>query len=281
MVLVDGEPVSWVDVADRGFQYGDGVFTTLKVLRGVPLFLDAHLARLERDAARLFLPVPDLAVLEAEVRQLCGLKPEGVLKIQWTGGGGGRGYRRPDAPTGTRVLGLHPLPDYPATLHDQGVAVRVCRTRLGINPALAGLKHMNRLEQILARAEWSQADIREGLMLDTGGHVVEGTMTNLFLVRQGKLHTPKLDRCGVAGVMRGWVLAGAAELGLAVEERRLSLDEVRAADELFLTNSVIGLWPVSRLEARAYPVGPISGAIWRWLTTKIQAALDPSGPISR
>lgn len=274
MVLVNGEPVSVVDVADRGFQYGDGIFTTLAVRQGTPLFLDAHLARLERDGARLFLPVPARTVLIPEVNRLCVLRPDGVLKIQLTRGSGGRGYRCPETPAGTRVLGIHPLPDYSLELHDAGVEVRVCQTRLGINPSLAGIKHMNRLEQILARAEWPLGDIREGLMLDAEGHVTEGTMSNLFLAKGGRLYTPKLDLCGVAGVARGLALAGAGELGIEAEERRLVLDDVYAADEMFLTNSVVGLWPIRRVEAREYPVGPIGRAVWRWLKTKILAQLD-------
>ena len=273
ILLVNGEPRSQVDAADRGFQYGDGIFTTLAVRQGVPLFLEAHLDRLERDGPRLALPLPKRAVLADEARRLCALQADGVLKIQVTRGSGGRGYRCPENPTGTRVLGMHPPPDYPPELSEQGVEVRVCRTRLGINPGLAGIKHMNRLEQILARAEWPVGGIREGLMLDTDGHVVEGTMTNLFIARAGRLLTPRVDRCGVAGFMRGLLMSGASELGWEVEEGRLTLGEVAAADEVFLTNSVIGLWPVRRMEARAYPIGPITSAVREWLKTKIQEQL--------
>lgn len=268
-VLVNGEPVSRVEVADRGFQYGDGVFTTLPVTRGVPLFLDRHLARLERDCHRLLLPRPEPALLIREVRALCAARPEGVLKIQLTRGVGGRGYRCPEPAIGTRVLAIHPPPDYPPGLSEQGVAARICRTRLGINPALAGIKHMNRLEQILARAEWPLGEVREGLMLDAEGYAVEGTMTNLFLVSNGVLSTPKLDACGVAGVMRGLVM----EFAHPVEERRVALDEVYAADELFLTNSVIGLWPIRRLERRDYPAGPVTRVVNACLASKIQDQL--------
>jgi 4-amino-4-deoxychorismate lyase len=276
-VLVNGEPTRYVEISDRGFQYGDGIFTTLPVRQGVPLFLPLHLARLERDCQRLFLPVPDRDRLIREARILCEAQAEGVLKIQITRGSGGRGYRCPEPAVGTRVLSIHPLPDYPPELHDNGVEVRICRTRLGINPSLAGIKHMNRLEQILARAEWPLGDIREGLMLDAEGHVIEGTMTNLFLAKEGKLHTPKLDGCGVVGVMRGLVMAIAAELGLAVEEKRIVLDDVHAADELFLTNSVIGLWPIRRLERQNYPVGPITREIRQCVAIKIRDEWGAAG----
>lgn len=273
-LLVNGAPVSSIEVSDRGFQYGDGVFTTLPVRHGIPVFLPLHFDRLERDCGRLSIPFPGRDVLTPEVLSLCAARSDGVLKIQITRGVGGRGYRPPDQPVPTRVLGVHPLPDYPADLADSGVAVRFCQTRLGINPTLAGLKHMNRLEQILARAEWPLGDIREGLMLDAEGHVTEGTMTNLFLVRRGKLVTPKLDLCGVAGVMRGVALESAAALGVTAEETRLVPDELFSADELFLTNSVIGLWPIRRIEGRDFPVGPVTKEISRWLTSRIQRQIQ-------
>jgi 4-amino-4-deoxychorismate lyase len=272
-VLVNGEPTRCVEVSDRGFQYGDGVFTTVPVWQGVPLFLALHLARLEHDGRRLFLPAPDRDGLIREARILCESQVEGVLKIQLTRGSGGRGYRCPEPAVGTRVLSIHPPPDYPPELREDGVEARICRTRLGINPSLAGIKHMNRLEQILARAEWPLGDIREGLMLDAEGHVTEGTMTNLFLVKDGVVYTPKLDLCGVAGIMRGLAMAAAAELGLTVEEKRIVLDDVYAADELFLTNSVIGVWPIRRLERQNYPVGPITREIRRCLAIKVRDEL--------
>ncbi|MGZ8219157.1 aminodeoxychorismate lyase [Methylomagnum sp.] len=274
ILLVNGASASSIEISDRGFQYGDGVFTTLPVRHGVPVFLPPHLARLERDCGRLIIPFPGRDLLAQEAGRLCAAKPDGVLKIQITRGGGGRGYRPPDQPSPTRVLGLHPLPEYPADLAEKGVEVRFCQTRLGINPALAGIKHMNRLEQILARAEWPLGDIREGLMLDAEGHVTEGTMTNLFLAHRGKLVTPKLDLCGVAGVMRAVVLDAAAELGLAVEETRLVPAELFGADELFLTNSVIGVWPIRRIEDRDFPVGPVTTEISRWLMSRIQSQIQ-------
>lgn len=271
--LVNGQPTRCVDVADRGFQYGDGTFTTIVVCQGVPLFFTLHLARLERDCRKLLIPFPGKECLEADVRKLCAAQPEGVLKIQISRGIGGRGYRVPEFPQVTQVLSMHPLPDYPPDLRKIGVEIRLCKSRLGINPALAGIKHMNRLEQILARAEWNGEEIREGLMLDADGYVIEGTMSNVFLVRNGVLHTPKIDRCGVAGVMRSVTIATALEHGVDVVESHVTLEELYAADEVFLTNCVIGLWPVSRYEHRTYGVGPITQEIDQWLRTKAEKQL--------
>jgi 4-amino-4-deoxychorismate lyase len=256
--LVNGQPAATIDVADRGFQYGDGVFTTLPVRNGIPRLFRRHLDRIERDARRLAIPFPGLEMLSEDVRTLLDSTVEGVLKIMLTRGSGGRGYRPPEPVHPTRVVALHPAPDYPAELETEGVAVRVCRARLGLNPALAGMKHMNRLEQILARAEWTDGNVREGLMLDLDGWVVEGTMSNLFLVKDGRLATPRLDRCGVAGVTRALAMEAAAELALTVEEVRVDLADLAAADEAFLTNSVFGLWPIRRIEDQQVAVGDLT-----------------------
>lgn len=272
--LVNGIPSHQIDIADRGFQYGDGIFTTLAVLQGIPLFLPRHLARLQGDCARLALPFPGADCLRREAEILCHGQDSGVLKIQLTRGSGGRGYRCPESPTGTRVLGFHPAPDYPPQLAEHGVHIRFCTTRLGINPALAGIKHCNRLEQILARAEWDDPEIREGLMLDQEGCVVEGTMSNLFLVRQNRLATPRIDRCGVAGVMRGLVCEAAADLGRVLAETRLIPDDVYDADEIFLTNSMLGVWPVCNLDGHEFSVGTVTREIRQWLAQRTQRELS-------
>jgi 4-amino-4-deoxychorismate lyase len=136
--------------------------------------------------------------------------------------------------------------------------VRLCEARLGSNLQLAGIKHLNRLEQVLARQEWEEPDIREGLLLDEEGHVIEGTMSNLFAVKRGTLVTPDLTRCGVAGIMRTVVMEQAGHLGLDVSVKPLPLADVEQADELFLTNSLIGIWPVIGLENRTWSTGPVS-----------------------
>ncbi|MBS1213166.1 MAG: 4-amino-4-deoxychorismate lyase [Proteobacteria bacterium] len=266
--LINGVESRSVDFADRGVQYGDGLFTTLRVTGGKPLFLHLHLDRLESDAARLRISSPPRAVLTAEARTLAGVLGNGVLKIIVTRGVGGRGYRTPATADTTRVVSCHPLPDYPATLAQCGVRVRICDGILGVNPRLAGIKHLNRLEQILARAEWDDDEVREGLMLDSEGFVVEGVMSNLFLSKGGRLMTPLLDRCGVRGVMRSLVTRLGAAEGLPVSEGRVTPADLIAADELFLTNSVIGLWPISQLGDRQFQVGPLTRRMRELLARK-------------
>lgn len=256
--LINGRPGHAIDLHDRGLQYGDGLFSTLAVREGRPQLWERHVERLREGGRRLRLAPVDASVLRTEADMLCAGTTRGVLKIVLTRGPGPRGYRcEPDRP-GTRILSLAAAPEYPARHYRDGVAVRLCSTRLGANPALAGIKHLNRLEQVLARAEWDDAEIAEGLMRDGQGRIVAGTMSNLFLVCDGALLTPRLDECGVAGVMRAAIIEWARAEGLPVTEGRLNDEDLRRADEIFLCNSLIGLWPVRRIEGFTWNPGPIT-----------------------
>jgi 4-amino-4-deoxychorismate lyase len=152
------------------------------------------------------------------------------------------------------------------------VRVRRARLRLGENPALAGIKHCNRLEQVLARREWSDPGIGEALMFSSSGALVSGTMSNVFLVHGSKLLTPSVDRCGVAGVMRATVLDLAAQLGIPAQERRLDETELAAAEELFLTNALIGIRPISELDGVSVPPGPVTRRLQRELMPYLAVA---------
>ena len=265
-ILINGVAADQISALDRACQYGDGLFETLRIVQGRPQFWPLHLQRLQRGCEHLGIPLSDRNALEGEARQLCAETEQGVLKLILSRGSGGRGYRPPEPVQPTRILARFPLPDYPAEYRETGIRACVCRTPLGLNPALAGLKHLNRLEQVLARTEWDDPTIAEGLMLDVEGRVIEGTMSNLFVVRKGGLHTPQLDRCGVAGVMRELVMELAVGLDIPLIQTKLELDDVYSAEEIFFTNSLIGIWPVRELAAQTFPVGP--------LTRRLQAALE-------
>lgn len=268
MILINGESKAHIEISDRGFQYGDGLFETIEVRDDQPVFLERHLARLNSGCRRLHIPCPDAELLRLEAKELCRrwhMHRRAVLKIIVTRGSGGRGYRQPDAIHPTRVLSLHPYPDYPETYSERGVVARFCATRLGLNPALAGIKHLNRLEQVMARAEWSEPDIQEGLMLDVNDYVIEGTMTNLFYVKNNSLYTAELVQSGVAGIMRGIITALSVDHGLPVIEHRFSKDELLSADEAFVCNSIIGVWPIKQIETAYFSVGPVTQRIQSWL----------------
>ncbi len=259
--LINGQPGHAIDLHDRGLQYGDGLFSTLAVRDGRPQLWEQHIGRLREDCGRLRLAPFDASQLRAEADALCTGIARGVLKILLTRGPGARGYRFDAAAPGTRILTLAPVPEYPVQHYRDGVAIRICTTRLGVNPALAGIKHLNRLEQVLARAEWDDAEIAEGLMRDVHGHIVEGTMSNLFLVRDGALLTPRLDECGVAGVMRATIIAWAQTSGISVMERHVDDGDLGRADEVFLCNSLIGVWPVRRVDGFTWRSGPLTARI--------------------
>lgn len=255
--LINGVVGEQVSVRDRGLQYGDGVFETVAVCHGRALLWEAHLERLRLGCERLAIPMPESGLLHDEAARLCTGVTKGVLRLTLTRGAGGRGYASGDAGEPTRVLSLFPWPAYEPGWAETGVLARLCDTRLARNPRLAGIKHLNRLEQVLARREWED-DVAEGVMRDEAGDVIEGVMSNLFLVTDGVLSTPDLSYCGVAGVMRALVLEKARAVGLSARIGRVTLDDLEHCDELFFTNSIIGIWPVVGFENRHYRVGPMT-----------------------
>ncbi|MFZ2449977.1 MAG: aminodeoxychorismate lyase [Methylovulum miyakonense] len=277
MYLVNGKATTTLDVADRGFQYGDGLFETIEISNQQPVFLDLHLQRLQTGCQRLHLPPPDIKLLVSEIGVFCKRVPkaeQAVLKLIITRGKGGRGYRPPDAIEPSRVLSLHPFPDYPSSYQEHGIVARFCDTRLGLNPALAGIKHLNRLEQVLARAEWSNPLIQEGIMLDFNGQVIEGTMTNLFYVKNNILYTALLAYSGVAGVMRQVIISLCPQQAVHVIEHNYTKAELLSADEVFLSNAIIGIWPVRQIENSQFPVGPMTRQIQAWLMKFKAVGLD-------
>ena len=256
LTLVNGRESAGIALTDRGLLYGDGLFETIAVRDGRGELWVRHLERLAAGCGRLGITMPDPELLVEEVARAAA-GDRSVAKIILTRGPGTRGYRTDENSVPTRVVQGLPWPQHPPEAARSGVTVRWCETRLARQPRLAGLKHLNRLEQVLARAEWRD-ETTEGLMCDTGGLVIEGTMSNLFLVYEGVLTTPDLSESGVAGVMRAEILAQARALGIPVAIRAVTPAMVREARELFLTNSLIGLWPVRQLETRNYVVGEIT-----------------------
>lgn len=261
LVLVNGEAAAGIDVLDRGLHYGDGVFRTLKVVGGQVRWWDEQFRKLAEDCAALNIPCPERETIEAEVRRLAGGTGVGVIKIMVTRGVGQRGYAIPTDAAPQRIVMGFPG----ASPENRDVRVRWCELRLSSQPRLAGIKHLNRLENVLARSEWNAPDIAEGLLLDEAGHVICGTMSNLFIAEQGSLVTPELSRCGVAGVARRRIIQSAERHGQPARIEPISRERLLAADGAFLCNSIIGLWRVAELEDRHWPDNGRAETLRSWL----------------
>ncbi len=252
--LLDGQPDAALSPQDRGLAYGDGVFRTLRARTGKPLWWDDQYRTLARDCAALALACPEQALLLAEIEALAQGQADCVVKITLTRGAGGRGYSPPDAAMPTRIVAVSALPDH--ARHADGVTLRWCTLRLARQPRLAGIKHLNRLENVLARQEWRDPEIAEGLLCDDTGAVIGGSMTSLFVVRDGRLSVPDLRHCGIDGATRRRVLRAAAQHGIAAEIGRLDVAAIVHADEVFVGNSIIGVWRVAQLaDTRWAPAG--------------------------
>jgi len=257
---VDFVDADTVPASDRGFMYGDGLFETLRIVGGrIPLW-DRHAARLGDGCVRLRLPLPDLPAIHDEVVRLAADTSDAVARVTVTRGTGERGYAPPSSPTPRVVVSVAPLVLDTAP-YAEGVAVCLCETRLADQPLLAGMKHLNRLEQVMARAEWSDPAIGEGLVADMAGDVVCATAANVFAVFDGALVTPAVDRCGVAGVARAEIAALHPVSFSTLNPARLA-----GADEVFLTSAVRGILPVRAFAARTWRPGPVTRALqahWR------------------
>ena len=254
-----GQLTRSVPFDDRALHYGDGVFETVAIRNGKARLWSLHVDRLQAGCARLGIAVPAADELQRELAQALQATTAdtdyALAKIIVSAGSADRGYRRPDK-TGTEVFtgifaGLRPAD---ALVRD-GVVTRLCETIVAAQPALAGIKSLNRLEQVLARNEWQDPTVFEGLMCDSDGQLICGTMSNVFLIHDNTVSTPILDRCGVAGVMRRHVMEVLSANDIAVRECALAWDKLLSANEVFLTNSQFGLVPVRACDAHEWSVG--------------------------
>lgn len=266
MILVNGVPGEHIQATDRGLMYGDGVFRTLQIRAGRPFCWQRQFAKLHADCQALKIECPAFATLSQELALIGAAEPDCVAKIIVTRGTGLRGYAPNTGAAPTRIMMTAPLPDYPGQYLAEGVKLHVCDLRLSRQPRLAGIKHLNRLENILARMEWDDPAIAEGVMLDTADNVIEGTMSNLFMLRGGTLFTPDLSHSGVAGVTRDRIMALTPVLGLELAVGDFALDFLLQAEELVLCNSIMGAWQVKSCRDKCWKPG--------WLTPKLRNLLS-------
>lgn len=265
-VLIDGAPADAVGVDSRALNYGDGLFETLLVQDGRAVWLGEHLARLRRGCEALGLRMPDPDLLAFEAGELCAGQQRAVLKILLAREGAGRGYAPEPGARSQRILSLHAAPPLVAADYIEGVSLRWCQTRLALQPRLAGFKHLNRIENVLARAELANTGAAEGLMLDTAGRVTCATAANVFALRGGRLRTPSLRAAGIAGICRDWVMTRAE-----VEIGELLPQDIERADGVFVCSSLRGILPAARLGARTYRPQPLIAGLQAQLWSEVPA----------
>ncbi|WP_353249046.1 aminodeoxychorismate lyase [Salinisphaera sp. T31B1] len=247
-MIIDGERADRVPGDDRGLAYGDGVFRTLRVDHGNIQAWAVHIQRLAHDCARLSLPAPDTQRLRGESEALFANGRSGVLKIMITRGSGGRGYT-PPAGSVRRIVSAHPLPEsVPGTL-----VLERSPVILAEQPRLAGVKHLNRLEQVLARQECEHAGVSDAFMCDSAGRIVSTTMRNLvFLQTDGEWVTPALARAGIIGATRQRLMTALGSAGTRVHERDVNLADLGRYCAAVACNSVSGPIPVERLGGQRF-----------------------------
>ena len=250
--LINGNHTSEIALNDRAVHYGDGLFETIAIQNKQILCFDEHLSRLEKGCKRLKIPIPDKDIIRDEVTSLINTTDQGVIKIIISRGQGGRGYKIPDDTAPTRIITLFPWPDYHKKFPTTGIKTKVCDFRYARNPVLAGIKHLNRLEQILARSEWTNDAISEGIVMDTDNFVIEGTMSNIFCINNTTLYTPDLSLCGIEGIIREKIIDMADKMKFSVEIKNITLEFLLNTDEVFLCNSLIGVWPVNLIDEKLF-----------------------------
>ncbi|TBR39194.1 MULTISPECIES: aminodeoxychorismate lyase [Dyella] len=263
-VLVNGQADTRVSALDRGLSYGDGLFETIRFMEGRAPLWSRHMARLLLGCERLALTKPDPEILLQEALQVCGGMPDAVVRITLTRGVGERGYAFAPNASLTRIVAGFAAPKLSAETWRDGVRLHVCQTRWSEQPLLAGIKHLNRLEQVLARHEWTDAGLADGVMMDAQDRVVSTVMANLFVMLDGALVTPSIERCGVAGVARAEVLSVRPD----AREAELPFMALARASEVFLSSSVRGIVPVQAVGNTVYVPGPVTRALqahWRGL----------------
>ena len=259
--LVNGVDGAGVAADDRGLQYGDGLFETMAAVDGSIRHFDLHMGRLADGCRRLEIPMPGIEQIEADCRRVLEGLGSATVKLVVTRGAGQRGYAPPDEPMVTRIVTAASSHSHDSAA-TRPVVAQVCRTRLALNEQFAGIKHLNRLEQVMASAELRGSGLDEGLMLAMDGRLVCATSANLFLVRSGRVVTPAIRDCGIAGVMRQVVLRAADALGLTVAVADLELGDLGGADEVFLTNAVRGIRPVFAVAGIGqYEGGEVTGRL--------------------
>jgi len=245
----NGEPVERIPALSRGLHYGDGVFRTMLLHEGHVIAAEAQLAKLIADAAALGITPPSLDLLGDELAAIAAFG-HASIKLLLIRAGEQRGYKAV-TDEADRLLLVYPPPAAASANAIDGIYAIRSPVIMAAQPLLAGIKHLNRLEQVLASRDWPEG-VDEAILGDDRGAPVCGSRSNLFWVRNGVLHTPAVDRCGVAGATRSRVLALAEAAGIECRIGSQPWSQLLAADEAFVCGSLIGIWPLRALDTHCY-----------------------------
>ncbi|WP_455818088.1 aminodeoxychorismate lyase [Pseudomonas cerasi] len=261
MMWVNGDTRDNIDIRDRAVQFGDGCFTTARVQQGRVQLLAAHLTRLQQACKRLKISGVDWQKLECEMNFAATTRSDAVLKVILTRGSGGRGYSATGCSQPLRILSLSDYPAHYNTLRHTGARLALSSVRLGKNPTLAGIKHLNRLEQVLIRTELEQTAADEALVLDSDAMLVECCAANLFWRTGNQVFTPDLSASGVNGIQRQWVMQQVVRLGFTLTEVRAEIGVLAAAEEVLITNALMPVLPVYQAENWHYSSRQLFGLL--------------------
>lgn len=265
--LINGNSNYTISPLDRGFAYGDGIFRTLIMREGEPENWPLHYQKLVADCAAINIVCPSAEILMSDLCQLFSLTETAVAKIIITRGEGERGYAPPAITAPMRVVLKTAMPNYPKSYSAQGVNLHVCKTQLANQPLLAGVKHLNRLENVLARMEWTDPTIAEGIMLDHQNNVIECTAANIFARFNNTLITPNLSQCGIAGITRQRIIDHAHLWNLKIKVEQLDLERLLTADEVLICSSLFTAWQVQHILDKNWQPSPLANNIRKTLTT--------------
>ncbi|WP_153914939.1 aminodeoxychorismate lyase [Shewanella sp. TC10] len=240
-VFVNGQSDNTIQALDRGLAYGDGAFATMRVCDGQILFLTEHLLRLQQTCQRLGFSIPDINSISQRLNVHAQTLRQGCIKLLLSRGVGGRGYTAPESPNISEVISLHDVPASYANWQACGISLALSPVLLGKQPLLAGMKHLNRLEQVLVKQQALPESVDDWLVLDADNYVVESSMANIFIVKGEQVITPAMNQCGVSGVMREQVIDALLTNNIVVMAKAISLTDLQNAEHVFITNSLLGM----------------------------------------
>ncbi|HDN2512143.1 MULTISPECIES: aminodeoxychorismate lyase [Providencia] len=247
---VNGQPCQQISVSDRAVAFGDGCFTTIHGVNQQAQMLKEHIARLTRDCLRLKITAPDWGELEHHLTEICTqqVDEEFVLKVIISRGVGGRGYSSIGFTQPTIIVSVSPFPSHYTQLQCQGAKLILSQTPVSRNPLLAGMKHLNRLEQVLIRQEIDEAQADEAIVLDTDGIIIECCSANVFWRIGQTVYTPVLSHCGVNGLMRQKIIALLVGSQYHLEEVERFASVLAHCDEVIMCNALMPVLPVKSIQ---------------------------------